>query len=234
MSDTAQGLALGVGAYLIWGIVPLFWPLLEPASPLEVLAHRVVWSLVVVTVLLLVVRRWTHAVAVLRDRRRMAYVVAGAVAVSINWGTFIYAVNSDRVVEASLGYFINPLITIAFGVVFLRERLRPLQWCALGIAALAVVELTWDYGHLPVIALTLAISFGVYGLLKKQAGIGSIEGLAVETLVMPPRRWPTSRSWPRPAPSASGSTAPGTRCCSPPRVSSRQRRCCCSQERRPG
>ncbi|MBW9204614.1 EamA family transporter RarD [Mumia sp. zg.B53] len=185
-SETAEGLAYGVGAYLLWGVVPLYWPLLEPASALEVLAHRVVWSLVTVGVLLLVTRRWSQALAVTRDPRRMAYVVAGAVVVAINWGTFIYAVNSDHVVEASLGYFINPLVTIALGVVFLRERLRPVQWCALALALAAVVELTWEYGRLPVIALTLALSFGVYGLMKKQAAIGAVEGLALETFALAP------------------------------------------------
>nr|WP_100415150.1 EamA family transporter RarD [Mumia flava] len=185
-SASAEGLALGAGAYLLWGLVPIYWPLLEPASALEILAHRVVWSLVTVTVLLAVLRRWRHALAVTREPRRLAYVVVGAVAVAINWGTFIYAVNSDRVVEASLGYFINPLVTIAFGVVFLRERLRRAQWIGLSIAFAAVVELTWEYGHLPVIALTLAFSFGVYGLMKKRASIGSVEGLAIETVALLP------------------------------------------------
>ncbi|MGH1563684.1 EamA family transporter RarD [Mumia sp. DW29H23] len=185
-SETAEGLALGVGAYLFWGLVPLYWPLLEPASATEVLAHRVVWSLVTVAVLLLAVRRWSHALAVTRDPRRLAYVVAGGFVVALNWGTYIYAVNSDRVVEASLGYFINPLVTIAFGVVFLHERLRTVQWCALALAFVAILELTWEYGHLPVIALTLAFSFGVYGLLKKKAGIGAVEGLALETVAVAP------------------------------------------------
>jgi len=185
-SDSAEGLALGAGAYVLWGLFPLYWPLLEPASATEILAHRVVWSLVTVTLVLLAARRLRHARDVVRDRRRMPYVAVGGIVVALNWGTYIYAVNSGHVVESSLGYFINPLVTIAFGVVFLRERLRPVQWFALGLAAVAVVELTWEYGRVPYIALTLALTFAVYGLMKKKAGVGSVEGLALETATVAP------------------------------------------------
>ncbi|MFD1825048.1 MULTISPECIES: EamA family transporter RarD [Mumia] len=185
-TDSAEGLAFGAGAYLLWGLFPLYWPLLEPSPPVEILAHRVLWSLVTVAVLLLAARRWRHAMVVVRDRRRLTYVAVGGFVVALNWGTYIYAVNSGQVVESSLGYFINPLITIAFGVLFLRERLRPVQWVALGIAAVAVAELTWEYGRVPYIALVLALTFGVYGLMKKKAGIGSVEGLALETATVAP------------------------------------------------
>ncbi|WP_262850361.1 EamA family transporter RarD [Mumia quercus] len=184
--DSADGLALGAGAYLLWGLFPLYWPLLEPSSPAEILAHRIVWSLLTVVVLLLLTRRVGQALQVVRDRRRLAYLAVGGAVVALNWGTYIYAVNTGHVVESSLGYFINPLVTIAFGVLFLRERPRPVQWLALAIAAAAVVELTWEYGRVPFIALTLALTFGVYGLMKKKADVGSIEGLAVETATIAP------------------------------------------------
>lgn len=182
----ADGLALGAGAYLLWGLFPLYWPLLEPSSPMEILAHRIVWSLLTVVVLLVLTRRVGHALQIVRDRRRLAYLAVGGAVVALNWGTYIYAVNTGHVVESSLGYFINPLVTIAFGVLFLRERPRPVQWLALAIAAVAVVELTWEYGRVPFIALTLALTFGVYGLMKKKADVGSIEGLAVETATIAP------------------------------------------------
>ncbi|GLZ37444.1 EamA family transporter RarD [Actinokineospora sp. NBRC 105648] len=178
-----QGFWLGFLAYACWGFFPLYWPLLRPAGPVEILAHRIVWSLLVVLVLITVTRRWSK----LRETRtRLGYISAGAITIGLNWGMYIYGVNSNQVVETALGYFINPLVTIALGVLFVGERLRPAQWLGLGIALAAVVELTFDYGRLPWIALTLAFSFGTYGLMKKKADVGSSEGLAVETLLLTP------------------------------------------------
>ncbi len=186
MTTTRQGTLYGAGAYLLWGLFPLYWPLLEPSSPLEVLAHRVLWSLVVVAVLLGFTRRLAQVRAAVRDRRRFAQVALAAVVLSVNWGTYIYGVSNDRVVETSLGYFINPIVTVLLGVVVLGERLRPAQWTALGAAGVAVVVLTVENGSPPWIALILAFSFGTYGLLKKTAGVGAVEGLAIETGVLLP------------------------------------------------
>ncbi|OLR91214.1 EamA family transporter RarD [Actinokineospora bangkokensis] len=186
MDTGRKGFLLGVAAYVAWGFFPLYWPLLAPAGPVEILAHRIVWSLVAVAVLVAVTRRWAQVRAVLRDRTRLGFIAVGAFTIALNWGMYIYGVNSGQVVETSLGYFINPLVTILLGVLVMGERLRPGQWVGLGVALAAVVELTWDYGRLPWIALTLAFSFGTYGLMKKKAGVGSAEGLALETAVLAP------------------------------------------------
>lgn len=163
---------------------PLYWPLLEPAGAVEILAHRVVWTLGVSAVLLTTQRRWGW-IAGLRHNPRPLWLLAPAAAlIAVNWGTYIWGVNNDHVVETSLGYFINPLITVLFGVLLLGERLRRVQWGALGLGTAAVVVLTVDYGRPPWIALTLAFSFGCYGLCKKAAGVGAVESLAVETAVL--------------------------------------------------
>jgi chloramphenicol-sensitive protein RarD len=186
VSETRRGAAFGATAYLLWGVFPLYFPLLDPASPVEVLAHRVVWSLVVVGVLVQLRRRWPQVGAVVRDRARLARLSAAAVVLAVNWGTYIYGVTSDQVVETSLGYFINPLVTVLMGVLILRERLRPGQWVAVGVAFVAVLVLSVENGRPPWIALILAFSFGSYGLLKKTAVVGALEGLTVETAVLTP------------------------------------------------
>ncbi|GAA4080082.1 EamA family transporter RarD [Nocardioides kongjuensis] len=186
MSDQRRGFTLGFLAYLMWGAFPLYWPLLKPSGALEILAHRMVWSLVVMGVLVVALRRADALRAVLRDRRTALLLVVAAATITANWGTYIYGVNTDRVVETSLGYFINPLVTVLLGVLVLGERLRPVQWTALAIGFAAVVVLTVDYGRPPVIALVLALSFGTYGLAKKSAGVGAIESLAFETAVIAP------------------------------------------------
>ncbi|MFJ6982464.1 MULTISPECIES: EamA family transporter RarD [unclassified Streptomyces] len=167
----------------MWGLVPLFWPLLKPAGAGEILAHRMVWSLAFVAVALLVVRRWKWAGELLRSPRRLALVTVAAAVITVNWGVYIWAVNSGHVVEASLGYFINPLVTIAMGVLLLKERLRPVQWVAVGVGFAAVVVLTVGYGHPPWISLCLAFSFAVYGLVKKKVNLGGVESLAAETAI---------------------------------------------------
>ena len=186
MTTTRRGTLYGAGAYLLWGLFPLYWPLLAPSSALEVLAHRVIWSVVVVAVLLGATRRLEQVRAALRDRRRLAQIALAAVVIAVNWGTYIFGVTSGRVVETSLGYFINPIVTVLLGVLVLGERLRPAQWTALGAAFVAVVVLTVENGSPPWIALVLAFSFGTYGLLKKTAGVGAVEGLAIETGVLLP------------------------------------------------
>jgi len=178
--------ALGAAAYLMWGLFPLYFPLLEPAGSLEILAHRVVWSTLTVGVLVLLLRLRATLGAVLRDRRTVVLLCLAALAISVNWGAYIYGVTSDRVVETALGYFINPLVTVLMGVVVLKERLRPLQWVALAVAAVAVVVLAVAYGRPPWVAIVLALSFACYGLAKKTASVGAVESLAVETAVLAP------------------------------------------------
>ena len=186
MAETRRGFLLGVAAYAIWGLFPLYWPLLEPAGAVEILAHRVFWSLAVVVGLVFAVRRADRLRAVLRSPRIRSILTGAAVVIAINWGTYIWAVNNDHVVEASLGYFINPLVTVLIGVVVLHERLRRAQWAALGLAAVAVLALTIEYGHPPWVALILAFSFGTYGLAKKKANVGAVESLTFETMVLAP------------------------------------------------
>jgi chloramphenicol-sensitive protein RarD len=182
--ERQTGIVAGLAAYLLWGLFPLYFPLLEPAGGVEIVAHRVVWSLLFVALLLSVRRRWGQVRAVLRDRRRMLILGAAAVLIAANWLVFVYGVNSGHVVETSLGYFINPLVSVLLGVVFFHERLRSLQWIAVGIAAVAVVVLTVDYGRPPWIALTLAVTFGTYGLMKKLVRVDAAPGLFVETALV--------------------------------------------------
>ena len=186
MRSRPDGLLLGIAAYGLWGIFPLYWPLLEPAGAVELLAHRMVWTALVMGVLVLVLRRRAQLATIVRDRRVVRLLLGAAAVISINWGVYIWSVNNEHVVEASLGYFINPLVSVALGVLVFAERLRRLQWVAIGVATLAVAALTIEYGRLPVVALVLAFSFGTYGLLRKKAGVGAVEGLTVETaLVLP-------------------------------------------------
>ncbi len=180
-SRESVGVLAAIGAYTLWGLVPLYWPLLDPAAPLEVLAHRVVWTLAFVAVLLTVRRSWADVRAVFADTAAMWILAAATVLVTINWGVFIWAVTNGFVLQASLGYFINPLVSVMLGVVVFRERLRPLQWAAVGLGAVAVVVLTAGYGGLPWVALALAGSFALYGLAKKKAGVEAIPSLAIET-----------------------------------------------------
>ena len=176
-----RGLMYGVAAYALWGAFPLYWPLLEPAGAIEILTQRMLWSLIVVIVLLQVTHGWDRVRAVLAVPAQRWRLAAAAVFVSVNWGVYIWGVNAGHVVETSLGYFINPLFTILLGVVFLGERLRRVQWVAVGIGAAAIVVLAVDYGRPPWIALILAFSFGMYGYLKKKVSVGAVESLAIET-----------------------------------------------------
>ncbi|MEO3811233.1 EamA family transporter RarD [Sphaerisporangium sp. B11E5] len=184
MPDSRRGVLFGAAAYTMWGLFPLYWPLLRPTGAVEILAHRIAWSLVVVLGVLLVRRHWSWIRTIVRRPRTLLLLTLAAMAVTVNWGLYIYAVNSGHVVESSLGYFINPLVNVLFGVLVFRERMRRWQWVAVGLGALAVVVLSVDYGRPPWIALVLAASFGTYGLLKKSAGVGAAESLAVETLVL--------------------------------------------------
>ena len=186
MPDARRGLLLGAAAYLMWGAFPLYWPLLEPGGAVEILGHRVIWSCLVMVALVLALRRRSELAAIWRDRRTRLVLTVAAAVITVNWTTYIWGVNNGLVVETSLGYFINPLVTVLMGVVILRERLRPLQWVALGIAAAAVAVITAEYGRPPWVALVLAFSFGSYGLCKKTANVGATESLAYETAVIAP------------------------------------------------
>jgi chloramphenicol-sensitive protein RarD len=184
MPESRRGVLYGIAAYTMWGLFPLYWPLLKPSPATEILAQRMAWSLVAVVAVLAIRRHWSWFRALLKEPGKLGLLTLAAVLVSVNWGTYIYAVNSGHVVESALGYFINPLVSVLFGVVLLRERLRPGQWVAVGLGAVAVLVLTFDYGRLPWIALVLAVTFGTYGLVKKTANVGAAESLTVETLVL--------------------------------------------------
>ena len=181
-----QGVLLGVTSYGLWGLFPLYWPLLKPAGAVEILAHRMLWSLVFVAAVRWVTNRrsgtgWSDLRAVLADRRRLGLLAGAAVLITINWGAYIWGVNNGHVVETALGYFIGPLVSVVVGVVLLSERLRVAQWVAVGLGTAAVVVLTIGYGRPPWVALALAFPFAIYGLLKKLAATGAVESLTIET-----------------------------------------------------
>lgn len=186
MHENRRGLLSGIAAYLLWGLFPLYWPLLEPAGAVEILSHRVAWSLITMAGIVIATHRLGRLRHLVGDVRARRLLTLAAVVIAINWGTYIWGVNNDRVVETSLGYFINPLVTVVMGVVLLGERLRRLQWLAVGIATVAVLGLTIEYGRPPWVALILAFSFGTYGLAKKQADVEAVESLTFETLVLAP------------------------------------------------
>ncbi len=173
-------------AYGLWGLFPLYFHLLAGISPVEVVANRVTWSLVFLIILTTATRSWARTMKAARVARDVRMLSVAAAFLALNWGVYVYAVVTDQVVEASLGYFINPLVSVAMGVLILRERLRPGQWVAVGIAILAVGVLTVSYGRPPWISLVLAGSFATYGLIKKQVGIGSVESLTIETAALAP------------------------------------------------
>jgi chloramphenicol-sensitive protein RarD len=183
LSKNKLGLLFGISAYSLWGAFPLYWPLLEPASALEIVSHRAVWTLVFCFMVLAATKALKSTLATLKQLKITVRLFLTSILISINWLVYIWATNNGHVVEASLGYYINPLIIIGFGVLLLKEKMRPLQWVAVTIASIGVLVLTIDYGRLPWIALVLAISWGSYGLIKKQLGLGALEGLAIETLI---------------------------------------------------
>jgi chloramphenicol-sensitive protein RarD len=176
-----KGVLSGVGAYLIWGFFPIYLKALQVVPALQIMLHRVVWAFVFVLLLILIRRRWAGIRVSLRNPRVIMTYTLTAFLLAVNWLVYIYGINSGQVVETSLGYFINPLLSVALGVVFLRERLRPMQWLPVGLASLGVLYLTLQYGALPWIALALAFSFGMYGLIKKIAPLGAMDSLFVET-----------------------------------------------------
>jgi chloramphenicol-sensitive protein RarD len=180
------GILYAATAYALWGLFPIYFKALQAVPSLEIMLHRIVWSLVFVLIVLTWRRQWKWIGETLRRPKVLAGFAASAVLLSTNWFIYIWAVNTGRVVDASLGYFINPLVNVLLGFVLLRERMRPGQWGAIALAAAGVAWLTWHGGHLPWIGLTLAATFGTYGLLRKTAVLGPLEGLSLETLLLFP------------------------------------------------
>lgn len=181
MKSYKIGLSLGISAYLTWGLFPLYWPLLEPANSIEIVAHRAVWTFVFCFALLLFTGKLRSTFVLLKNKRIVLRLILSTLLISVNWLVYIWGVNSGHVVECALGYYINPLIIIAFGVFLLNEKMRKLQWISVGIALTGVIVLAVDYGRPPWIALAIAFSWGGYGVVKKQLGLGALEGLAIET-----------------------------------------------------
>ena len=179
-----KGFLYAVGAYTLWGFFPIYWKWLHAVPALEILAHRMAWSLLFVAAALAYKRRWQWVRPALKNKRILLTFFTSAFFLSVNWFTYIWAVNAGFIIETSLGYFINPLFNVLLGVVFLRERARPWQWAAIGLAGVGVLYLTIRYGALPWIALTLSGSFGIYGFLRKTAALEALEGLSLETAVL--------------------------------------------------
>ncbi len=182
-SERSLGLIFGLSAYILWGAFPLYWPLLKPASAYEIVAHRAVWTLAFCLIVLAFHKKLRHTIAQLKKPKILFGLLATSILISINWIVYIWATNAGHVVEASLGYYINPLVIIAFGVLLLKEKMRAGQWIAVGIATVGVAVLTIDYGRLPWIAIALALSWGSYGVIKKVLGLGALEGLTIETML---------------------------------------------------
>ena len=179
-----RGILAGILAYTLWGLLPGYWKAIQEVPPLEILCHRTIWSLVFVLLILAVRKQWTWVGQVRASPRTLLISLASACLLSLNWFTYIWAVNSGHVLDSSLGYFIAPLVNVLLGVLLLRERLRIWQTVAIGLAAVGVLSLTVGYGAFPWIALSLALSFGFYGLLRKVSPLGSLEGLSLETAAL--------------------------------------------------
>lgn len=185
-NEAAVGAVGALSAYVLWGVFPIYFKWVADVSPGEVLAHRIVWSLLIMAAVILVRRRLGMVRRALADRRQLVGLMASALLISLNWLTFIYAIQSDRALQASLGYYINPLVSVLLGMLFLGERLRPRQGIAFALAVVGVAYLTWMGGVFPWISLTLACSFGLYGLVRKALPVGAQSGLLIETLLLSP------------------------------------------------
>src|SRR5712691_1317963 len=184
-SHETSALIAGIAAFTIWGLIPIYWKLLKTVPAMEIIAHLIVWTALFLVILLTWQRRWTEVKANVRSRRATLYCIASGSMIAINWLVFIWAVNVDRVIETSLGYFMTPLVNVLFGAL-LREKLTRLQFASVLLGTVAVLILTFGYGHFPWVALALCISFGLYGLLRKQSGTAAIPGLFIETVVLVP------------------------------------------------
>jgi chloramphenicol-sensitive protein RarD len=181
-----KGILYGIGAYLLWGIFPLYWKVLHEVNAVQVISHRIAWSFVVLLIYIFATKQWQEFRGLAFNAKTIAIYAIAGVLLSVNWLIYVWGVNAGFVVETSLGYFINPLLSVLMGVIFLRERLRPTQWIPVILATVGVLYLTWAYHRLPWIALSLAFSFASYGLIKKLAPLGSLYGLTLETGIVFP------------------------------------------------
>ncbi|TYD00109.1 EamA family transporter RarD [Arthrobacter echini] len=187
-SENSLGILFGISAYGLWGLLPLYFIILAPAGPVEIVANRVLWSLVFCALLLTAMRSWRPVLTALRTPQIVGPLTLAAMLIAVNWLVYTYGVTSGQAIEASLGYFINPIVSVLLGVLVLHEKLRPLQWTAIGMGVLAVIVLAVGYGSVPWIALTLAFSFGTYGFVKKKVGsrVDAVSSLSIETVVLAP------------------------------------------------
>ncbi len=181
-----KGIWYGVAAYAMWGFFPIYWKLLHEVPAIQLLGHRIAWSFLLLMAFIFVTRQWREFRSVAFNRKTLGIYAIAGVLLSLNWLIYVWGVNAGFIVETSLGYFINPLLSVLFGVIFLREKLRPMQWLPVIIAAVGVGYLAFTYGQLPWIALSLAVTFGLYGLVKKLSPLGSVFGLTLETGIVFP------------------------------------------------
>jgi chloramphenicol-sensitive protein RarD len=185
-ADLRRGLLHGVLAYSAWGVVPLFWRLLIHVDAAEIVAHRTLWGFVTFALVVRASGQWARFLEAWKSPRTLALMALSAALLALNWGTFVFAVMTDRLLDASLGYFINPLVSVALGAIVLRERLRPMKWAAIALAGTGVAWLTWHTGRLPWMAVMLAVSFGLYGLIRKRAPVDALIGSTIETALATP------------------------------------------------
>lgn len=185
-SDTTAGFLAALSAFILWGLLPMYWKAVQAVDPLEILCHRILWSLVFIGIILTFKHRWAETFAPLRSPRNIGILALSSLTIAANWLIYIWAVNTGHVLETSLGYYITPLVNVLFGFVFFRERLNRFQLAAIGLAALGVTNSVVSYGELPLISLGLAVSFAYYGLLRKIAAVESLPGLFLETMVLAP------------------------------------------------
>lgn len=178
-----KGILYGIGAYLAWGFFPIYWKFLHHVPAIQLIGHRIIWSCLLLLVVIVLTKQWDEFRKTVNLKVLRIYTIA-AILIGINWLVYVWAVNANFIVETSLGYFINPLLSVLMGVIFLKERLRLAQWIPVVLAAIGVTYLTFIYGRLPYIALTLAFSFGLYGLVKKLSPLGSLYGLTIETAIL--------------------------------------------------
>lgn len=190
MNDYKKGLACGLGAYILWGVLPVYWKLLDDVLPFEILSSRFMWSCVFVALLIIFQGKlplfFTEVKNIFSSFKTGAAMVSAAFVISINWGSFIWAVNNGHIVETSMGYYINPLVSVLFAVLFLRERLNKMQIAAVLCACVGVASMVWSFGKLPWVSLTLAVSFALYGLIKKLLPVSSLTSIMLETLIITP------------------------------------------------
>jgi chloramphenicol-sensitive protein RarD len=186
MKERNIGLLSALACYILWGLLPLYWRLLEEMDAVFILANRIIWSAVFTAGILLITKKTKDVKAVIRDKKKMRYMIPAAIIITINWGVYIWAVNAGHLLDSSLGYYMNPLVVFAIGIALFHETSGVIDWIALGLATIGVLIATIAYGAFPWIAVVLALSFGLYGTLKKLAGVGGLASIAVETLLIAP------------------------------------------------